>query len=104
MKHTALAAAIAAIGSSACCVLPMTFMLFGLGGSWLGVFGKAAAWAPAAVAAAFLATCLSWLLSWRQRKLRQQAPVLVWVTLLNFLAWAVWANEAAINDWLILQM
>ena len=40
---SAVIAAVASLGVSACCVLPMVFILLGLGGSWLAVFGKIAA-------------------------------------------------------------
>ena len=104
MIRFAFAAALAAAGAAACCILPMSIMLMGLAGSWLGVFGKAAAWAPHLVAAAILCTAAAWLISWQRGGLRRHAPALTGLTALNLLAWVVWAREAAINNCLITLM
>ena len=40
---TSFAASMASLGVATCCVLPMTMMLLGLGGSWIAVFGKISA-------------------------------------------------------------
>lgn len=93
-----------AIATAACCVLPMAFMLFGLGGSWLAVFGKiAGASGPILILSAIM-IALGWATALLRRSLGQQKWLLSGATALTGLASVIYLNEAAINMRLIEMM
>ncbi|MGR3723274.1 hypothetical protein, partial [Abyssibius alkaniclasticus] len=58
--------ALASVGVSACCILPVVFILLGMGGSWLAIFGKIAAVSFYVVAASSLIIGLSYYLALRR--------------------------------------
>ncbi len=95
---------VSALGVATCCVLPMTFMLFGLGGSWLAVFGKIAAASYYVLAISSVFVVVSWIIAFH----RQSLPELKWwlagSTVITASAWVVVFNETRINDFLIMQM
>nr|WP_319387147.1 hypothetical protein [uncultured Roseibium sp.] len=107
MKNTVFASylgSFSALGVATCCVLPMTFMLFGLGGSWLAVFGKIAAASFYVLAVSSVLLLLAWSLSFRNRSPARMKWWLGGSTLLTLLAWGVVFNETRINDYLISMM
>ncbi len=104
MIKPALMSTLAAVGVASCCILPMTLMILGIGGGWMAVFARAAAWAPLFITISAVMTALSWGLAWRRHQLRRLAPALAMLTAMTLLAWGIWANEAAINDLLISRM
>jgi len=105
-KHLRLSylGSISALGVATCCVLPMTMMVLGLGGSWLAVFGKIAAASYYVLATSTLVVGMAWAVSLKRASLRQLKWWLSGSTALTALAWAVVFNEVRINDYLIMQM
>lgn len=95
---------VAALGVATCCVLPMSMMLLGLGGSWLGVFGKFAAASYYVLTFATLLLLAAWIVCDRRGSLAQMKVWLAGSTTLTALAWAIVLNEARINDFLIALM
>jgi len=94
----------AALGVATCCVLPMTMMLLGLGGSWIAVFGRIAAASVYVLAVSTLILAVAWAVSYRRGALAHLRWWLTGSTLLTALAWVVFLNEARINDVLITLM
>lgn len=95
---------LSALGVATCCVLPMTMMLLGLGGSWLAVFGKIAAASFYVLAIATVLVIAAWVLCHRRGSLRHMKGWLLGSTILTALAWIIVFNEARINDFLITLM
>ncbi len=95
---------ISALGVATCCVLPMTMMLLGLGGSWLAVFGKIAAASYYVLAFSTVCVGVAWAISFQRGSLNRLKWWLSGSTALTALAWVVVFNEARINDYLIMQM
>lgn len=92
---------LSALGVATCCVLPMTMMLLGLGGSWLAVFGKIAAASFYVLAIATALLIAAWVLCHRRGSLPHMKGWLLGSTVLTALAWVIVFNEARINDFLI---
>lgn len=95
---------LSALGVATCCVLPMTMMLLGLGGSWLAIFGKIAAASYYVLTISTALVAISWLVSYRSGSLSKLIWWLLGTTLITGVAWVVVFNEARINDYLIMQM
>ncbi|WP_271946493.1 hypothetical protein [Ruegeria faecimaris] len=93
-----------ALGVATCCVLPMTMMLLGLGGSWLAIFGKIAAASYYVLAISTALVAISWLVSYQRGSLTKLKWWLSGTTAITASAWVVVYNEARINDYLIMQM
>jgi len=93
-----------ALGVATCCVLPMTMMLFGLGGSWLAIFGKIAAASYYVLALSSIFVAVSWLVCFQRGSIKKQKWWLAGSTALTALAWSIVFNETRINDYLIMQM
>lgn len=87
--------------AAACCVLPMAFMLVGLGGSWVAVFGMAAAAGYYVGGAAAVLLAVAWIVALRRRTSAPTVAMLSAGTVGTALAWVVMLNETAINDYLI---
>ncbi|GAB5376438.1 MAG: hypothetical protein AcusKO_29000 [Acuticoccus sp.] len=92
--------AVAALTAS-CCVLPMVLMLFGLGGSWLAVFGKIAAAGFYVGAFALLLVVAAWILALRRGSSRSTIAILAVGSVLIAGSWLVMLNETVINDYII---
>jgi hypothetical protein len=95
---------ISALGVATCCVLPMTMMLLGLGGSWLAVFGKIAAASYYVLAVSSVLVAVSWFVAYRRQSLARLKWWLSGTTTMTVLAWVVVFNETRINDYLIMRM
>ena len=95
---------LSALGVATCCVLPMTMMLLGLGGSWLAIFGKIAAASYYVLAISTALIAASWLASYQRGSLQKLKWWLSGASAITTLAWIVVFNEARINDYLIMQM
>lgn len=95
---------VSALGVASCCVLPMTMMLLGFGGSWLAVFGTIAAASYYVLAIATALVVVSWLLSCRRGSVAKLKWWLAGNTAMTGVSWAVVLNEARINDYIIMQM
>lgn len=99
-----LPASFLAIGVAVCCILPMTFMLLGLGGSWLAVFGKIAGASVPVLTMSAILIGIGWVLAISRGAASQQKWLLGGATALTGLAWLVYLNEATINTQLIEMM
>ncbi len=99
-----LAGAFTALGAATCCVLPMVMIMLGLGGSWLVVFSKVAAISPYVIAAVVLVLLGGWVTAVRNGASTRTFTFLTLGTSLSAIAWLVYLNEAAINNFLITKM
>ncbi len=95
---------VSALGVATCCVLPMSMMLLGLGGSWLAVFGKIAAASYYVLAISTALVAVSWFVVFRNGTLANLKWWLVGSSAITALSWVIVFNEAQINDSLIMQM
>ena len=95
---------LSALGVASCCVLPMTMMLLGLGGSWLAIFGNIAAASYYVLAVSSTLVVVSWLVCFQRGSLNQLKWWLAGSTAPTALAWSIVFNETRINDYLIMQM
>lgn len=95
---------ISALGVASCCVLPMTMMLLGLGGSWVAVFAKISAASYYVLAASTVLVAVAWFVAVRRGSIGKLKAWLAGSTILTALAWVVVFNQARINDYLIMQM
>ncbi|WP_299662629.1 hypothetical protein [uncultured Ruegeria sp.] len=93
-----------ALGVASCCVLPMTMMLFGMGGGWLAIFGKIAAASYHVLALSTALVAVSWVASHLAGSMQRLKWWLVGSTAMTGLAWVVVLYETRINDYLIMQM
>ena len=82
----------------------MVFILVGLGGAWVAVFGKIAALSPYAIGVSAIFVVAAWLAAALRRKAAGTWGFLVSATVLTLAAWLIFANEAALNDRLIAWM
>lgn len=96
--RAAFIAALTSLGVSACCVLPMVFLLLGLGGSWLAVFGRIAAASYYVLGLSSVLILVAWALTLRRGSSRNLRRWLAVSTALLGLAWLVVFNEGRIND------
>ena len=101
LPRISLAGALSALGVSACCILPTALILFGVGGSWIAVFAKLAAFGYYVAAAASLILVAAWTVALRGGTLRRNGWLLGFGTGLSALAWLVLVNETRLNDYLI---
>ena len=95
---------ISALGVATCCVLPMTMMLLGLGGSWLAIFGTIAAASFYVLGLSTLIVLAAWFVTYRKGSLSQLKWWLAGSTTLTAVAWVIVFNETRINDFLITLM
>ncbi|MBV1896859.1 MAG: hypothetical protein KUG70_10390 [Rhodobacteraceae bacterium] len=93
-----------ALGVATCCILPMTLMLVGLGGSWLAIFGTIAGASVPVLTASAILIGLGWVLAVLRGIAWRQKWVLGGATFLTGLAWIIYLNEASINMQLIEMM
>lgn len=96
-----VAGATLAFLTSLCCVLPMTFMVLGLGGSWLVVFGQVSAFSLYIGLASVAALVWAWVVAILRKGSRPTMLVLSGGTILSLVAWGIFLNEAALNQALI---
>lgn len=82
----------------------MALMLFGIGGSWVAVFGKLAAASYYVLGLSSLVIAVTWAVAYRRGSLAALKSKLALSTVLTAVAWGVALNEARINDFLIMQM
>lgn len=90
-----------ALGMAACCVMPMGLILLGLGGSWLAVFGKIAAFSFPVLGASTVLLIAAGAMAVRRNALARLKWWLTGNAVVTALAWAVALNESRINDVLI---
>ena len=95
---------LSAVGVATCCVMPVTMMMLGLGGSWLAVFGKIAAASFYVLGISTLILLLAWLFSYQRRSISHLKWWLAGSTALTSVAWVIVLNETRINDFLITLM
>lgn len=104
ITKTGLLGSVVAVATAACCILPMTLMLVGLGGSWIAVFGTIAAASFHMVGVAAVIIAAAWILAIRRKMPTRSYATLSAGTALTIVAWILVLNEAAINDYLITLM
>jgi mercuric ion transport protein len=95
---------ISSLGVATCCILPMTMIFIGLGGSWLAIFGKIAATSFYVLAASSVILAAAWIVSLRRGSMSNLKWWLGGSTMITSLAWVIVVNETRINDFIIMQM
>lgn len=93
-----------AVLGAICCIAPMGLMLLGLGGAWLGVFGKLAAFAYYLIALSAVVTGLAWVIALGRGASARTRLLLSIATGLTLIAWPVAFFEGSINDYFITLM
>lgn len=101
LAKAGLFGSIIALFTAACCVLPLTLMLIGLGGSWVAVFGNIAAAGYYVATASTALIALSWFVAIQRYAARSVYGILAAGTGMMFVAWLVLLNEGLINNFLI---
>ncbi len=101
MPGVGLGAAVASMFAALCCILPMAFMVAGLGGAWVAIFGKIAAISPYVIAITALIVMVSWYFVLKNKISRTRIAVLTTSTGLTGLAMLVLGYETRLNDMLI---
>lgn len=102
--RTLFAAALVSLGVAACCVLPMVFLLLGVGGSWLAVFGQVAAASYIVLGLSSALILVAWVAAARRGSPASFRRWLIVSTMLACLAWLTVLNESRINDALMTLM
>ncbi len=95
---------LSALGVATCCVMPMTMILLGLGGSWLAVFGKIAAASYYVLGIATIFLIVAWFQCIRQCAPGQIKKWLFGSTVLTAIAWVIVLTQVQINDFLVTLM
>lgn len=93
-----------ALGTAACCVLPVTMMLFGLGGGWLAIFGRIAEWSYLVLAISTLLVLLAAAVSFKRGSMGKLRWWILGSATITASAWIVLFNETRINDFQITLM
>ncbi len=101
LPKAGFAGAVAAFLTSICCILPITMMLLGLGGSWVAVFAKIAVVSPFVAAASVVLLVAGWVLAWRNGAPTRIFGLLGLSSALTAIAIAVILFRARIDDFLI---
>jgi mercuric ion transport protein len=101
---TSFSSSAAALGVATCCILPMTMMLLGLGGSWIAVFGKVAAASYYVLIVSGIFLLIGWVAAVRRGLPASQKWWLGLSTALTAIAWVIVVYETPINDYLITLM
>ncbi len=104
IQRLGLGAALLAFFTALCCVLPMVFIIAGLGGAWVAVFGKVAAFSAYMIGVSLILVAAAWYVALRRRSAGNVMLFLATSTGLTLAAWLVYANEAALNDRLLAWM
>jgi mercuric ion transport protein len=98
-------AAILALLSASCCVLPIGLSIIGLGGSWLAILGPFVAYRLPILAALALLLGWSWFSILRPRACRARRRKAIWYAGLATLAFAlaatapIWQGQAEAAMW-----
>ena len=95
---------LSALGVATCCVMPMTMMAFGLGGSWLAVFGKIAATSLYVLGLSSVILRTAWLVARYNSSTSRLKWWLLGSAALTACAWVVFFTEARIIDFIITLM
>lgn len=101
---TSFVGAVLAFLATSCCVLPMVFMLAGLGGAWMVVFSPIVAASLYILPLAFLCLGAAWVVALRRKASRRTFVVLNMATVLCLVAALIYVFQGHINDYLISQM
>ncbi len=104
LAGTSLTASCIAFFSALCCILPTAFLVAGMGGAWLAVFGKIAAISLYIVAASVVLIAVAWILALRRQSSSRVRIMLVAASAITAFAWILILREAALNDALISMM
>lgn len=92
---------VAAFFAGLCCILPMIFLIAGLGGAWIAIFGKVAAIAYFALCSSVFLVAIGWAIAIRRGSGPAMRRKLILATVLTVLAAGLIFNETALNDYLI---
>lgn len=78
---------VALLAASSCCVLPMSLMIAGLGGSWMAVFAPLSAASPYVLGLSAGLLAIAWVLALRRKASRRTLAMLSTGTVLALTAW-----------------
>jgi len=91
----------ASLGVGICCILPISLMLLGVGGSWVAVFGKIAATGYYVLTVSTALLGIAWVLAYHRGIIERLTWWIAGSTGMTAAAWVLVLYEAQINDFLI---
>lgn len=94
LSRASLAGAVAAlVAATTCCVLPMSLMIAGLGGSWLAVFSPVASVSPYVIGLSVILLIAAWFAAFRGGAAKRTMSMLAGGSVLSLLAWLIVIND-----------
>lgn len=98
LSRASLGGAVAALLAAAtCCVLPMSLMIAGLGGSWLAVFSPVAAVSPYIIGLSAILLIAAWFAALRRGAGSRTISLLAGGSTLSLLAWLIVVNDGPLT-------
>ncbi|MBO6718324.1 MAG: hypothetical protein JJ913_10250 [Rhizobiaceae bacterium] len=83
----------ALLAATTCCVLPMSLMIAGLGGSWLAVFSPIAALSPYVIGLSVILLIAAWFAALRRGASGRTMSMLAGGSLFSLVAWLIVIND-----------
>lgn len=94
LSRASLAGAVAAlVAATTCCVLPMSLMIAGLGGSWLAVFSPVASVSPYVIGLSVILLIAAWFAALRRGAAKRTMSMLAGGSVLSLLACLIVIND-----------
>ena len=84
---------VALFAAASCCVLPMSLMIAGLGGSWMAVFAPLSVASPYILGISVVLLAVAWFHALRRKPRRSTLAILSVGTFLAFIAWLLIIND-----------
>ena len=104
-RHTlakvGVAGSVLSLASAVCCVLPLLFIIIGLGGPWVAYFGAVASIGYYLVGVTVLVLVLALFNAIRHQDKGRSYALIFTGLVLTLVAWLIIANEGTINSVLI---
>ena len=105
VSHASLGGSLAALfAATTCCILPMSLMIAGLGGSWMAVFAPVSAVSPYVIGLSIVLLAVAWFLSLRRGASRRRVALLSAGSTLSALAWLIVANDEPLTMFFLSRM
>ena len=101
LARVGLAGSILSLVSAVCCVLPLLFIMLGLGGAWVSIFGTMAAAGYYLLGATALVLVVALFSAIRDQDRVDVYALIFLGVVLTLVAWLIIANEGSINSALI---
>ena len=89
------------LAASACCVLPLSLMIAGVGGNWAALFSPLAAASPYILGVSVVMLAIAWTIAYRRRSGRRTIGMLSAGSALSAVAWLLIANDDRVTAFLL---